>query len=154
MWGGGLATHFELLGICCLADGLWDFSLVGRRSPVIIPVTLPTSVNVIPSRSLDTQRTVLPSGAFSSAFRLHPIVRCWPKPSRIPCPPVCKEWMRLTGHLHSVRNSPTPCRLSKKMQPQFGQGSLLVSFSFHCDTWRGWQWPVFHPSARLLSTVV
>lgn len=55
MWGGGLAARFELLDICCLVDGLWDFGLVGRRSPVIIPVTLPTSVNVIPNRSLDTQ---------------------------------------------------------------------------------------------------
>lgn len=70
------------------------------------PVTLPTGVNAIPDPSLETQRTV--SLSFSSDFRPHPIVGCWRKPLRIPCPPLCQEWMGLTGHLHSVHISLTP----------------------------------------------
>lgn len=114
MWGGGLTAHFELRGTCCLVAGRWGLSLIGRRSPVFTSVTLPTRVNVIPNPSLETQRTVLPSDPFSSMFRPHPIVGRWPKPIGIPCVPLCQEWMRLTGHLHSVHNSPNPCGLSKK----------------------------------------
>lgn len=92
------------------------------------PVTLPTGVNVIPNSSLETQRTVLSSVPFSSAFRPHLIVGRWPKPLRIPCPPLCQEWMGLTGHLHSAHKSLTPCRLSKNGHLSFAKAASCFSF--------------------------